>query len=228
MKKKNLTRVSALVAAAALSAGLCSSAQAAFSWVNITQNGNQNVGGQITMAVTGSGNQADFTFQNVGTIASVITLVEFDPGSFGAANFSVLGGNPATTANWISESSGVNFVNSTATLPGGNSLSPVFSTDAAAGATPPPTSNGINNSAAGTEWLTLKFALGNNYTFQDVINSIENGDFRVGMHVQGIGTSAGSDAYVTGAVPEPTTIVAGALLLLPLGLSTLRRRVKQH
>ena len=61
-------------------------------------------------------------------------------------------------------------------------------------------------------------------SFEDVIANFQSGDLRVGMHVQGIGASGGSDSFYTASstisdpnppkeVPEPGTVVG----LLALG-----------
>ena len=59
-----------------------------------------------------------------------------------------------------------------------------------------------------------------------------NGDgFEVAGHVYVLapdGKSALATGYSTAAVPEPTTMIAGALLLLPFGASTLRILHKKH
>lgn len=213
-------------------AGLCvgvNTVNAAFTWYNITGNSSDDLSGQIQMGVTGSGGDLSFTFHNQGLISSVITEIAFDPGTM---SFAVYGGNPTVMANWITESAGVSYryAGNNYTLPGWNNINPVFTVAVAAEPTPPPAHDGINNNAAGTEWLTLRFTVPSGIDPSAVLNLLEQGQFRVGVHVQGLSGGL-SDTYVTGgenapptppAVPEPATVLAGALLLLPFGASAIR------
>lgn len=72
-------------------------------------------------------------------------------------------------------------------------------------------------SASQPEYLALRFIT--HLTAENLTSEILSGNFRVGMHVQGM-AGDGSESVVT--TPEPTTLIAGALLLCPLGLSAVR------
>lgn len=228
MKQSNERNVAVWLVASGIYATTLISSHAAFEWANITHNGNPDISGQLQMTITkGSGNEVDFTFRNNGAVDSVITGIYFDPGATFQDHVSVVGGNARHEGNWIEvSSSGVSFdYDHNANFPGGNSLAAPFQTALGVLANHPSPWNGINDSTSSSryEWLTLRLLLDNNgSSWNDLLNAVNSGEFRVGLHVQSIGGKSGSDSYVTAPVPEPTTVLAGALLLLPFGVSTIR------
>src|SRR5215510_170447 len=80
-------------------------------------------------------------------------------------------------------------------MPGGTNVG--FVSDFRVGANSPAPTNGLNPG----ETLSLVFNL-NSSTFTDVINALNSGALRVGLHVISIGTAATSSSFVT--VPEPS------------------------
>jgi len=155
--------------------------------------------------------QVSFTFQNIGSEMSTIARIYFDDGSL-------------TQLASIINGPGVSFVYEPAPapddLPGGNLASPPFVTSIGflSGAAAPPPGNGIENDLLGTEYLTLVFDLETGQTLADVINELNNGTLRTGLHVINF-DSGGSESLVS--VPEPGT---AALLMLGLtGLFAARR-----
>jgi hypothetical protein len=170
-----------------------------FGFFNITNNGNTDVGGQLNVNVsdTANLNQVLFTFSNSGATASSITDIYFDDGTllgiasvtnFTGTNFSALATPPD--------------------LPGGNGISPAFVTTAgfSADSNPPVQPNGVNTG----EQVAILFNLKSGGTYADVINELGDGRLRIGLHVQGIGVTGGSDSYVNNpptAVPEPASLI---------------------
>jgi hypothetical protein len=173
-----------------------------FGFYKITNNGNVDVSNQLSVEVTNPGlGQASFTFYNAVGITSSITDIYFDDGTLlGIASINVSGIEVGFEDPAIPEN-----------LPGGNSISPPFETTRgfSADSDSPIMEQGVN---AASEWVTITFNLINDKTYGDTIAALDNGDLRIGLHVQAIGTTGGSDSYVN-KVPEPTT-----LLLLGLGL----------
>jgi hypothetical protein len=168
----------------------------------ITNNGNPNVGTQLSIDVTDAGSgTVRFTFQNAGPIGSSITDIYFD------ADVSLLDFGSATLQN----GSGVNysFGASPANLPAGNSVG--FSASFGLDSNPPIPANGINPN----ETLAVVLALAGTNTFDSVISALFAGLLRIGLHVQAIGSAEGSDSYIS------QTPLPGALPLLASGLAGL-------
>lgn len=213
---------------------------AAITFEQITSNTGPDVSSQMQLSITTGDltGEVDFTFQNIGPITSIITAIYFDTGTI--SSFGVLGGDPTKPDQWILSSPGVEFTySSKANLPAGKSIEPVFTIELAASRAQGKGANvesGINNSDAGSlrlasaaepEYLTLRFSSA--LTADQLTSEILRGNFRVGMHVQSIGKEGLSASFVS--TPEPTTIVAGALLLLPFSVSAFcswQRRQKGH
>jgi hypothetical protein len=159
----------------------------------------------VDVAAVGAA-QVSFTFRNVGPHAMSITDVYFDDGT-------LLGIASITNMSGVDFSQGASPPN----LPGGNTLSPPFSTTAGflADSDPPAQPNGVNPG----EQLVITFDLIGGMTFADTITALDTpGDhLRIGIHVQGY-ADGGSESFVN--VPAP-----GALALLGLGgLAATRRR----
>ena len=190
----------------------------------ITNNNAANcvTGGQYSVTVTdpAGSNNVLFTFSNAGPIASSITDIYFDDGTLLALST-------------ITNGAGTSF-NDPATpgdLPGGNNASPPFVTtqDFSADSTAPTQPNGINPG----ESMSILFTLQSGQEFQTVLDDLADGDLRIGIHVQAIGATGGSESFVccggtpggvavtaTG-VPEPSTLV-----LFGAGLLAFARRFR--
>lgn len=190
------------------------SAQAALlSFTPVTNNSAINAGtaGQYSVDVTQSGLNTLFKFSNSGPAASSITDIYFDDTS------------PFALSNnfTFTHSSGVDFSKyaSPSNLPGGNVIS--FTADFSADSDSPVQPNGINP----TEWLTISFA---NASYNDVLNHLNSGALRIGIHVQGF-ANGGSESFVSTlpqqpvAVPEPLTMALLSTGLLGLGLARRRK-----
>ncbi len=200
--------------------GLTSSAFGSImlSFKNITGNSATNAAiGETQLSVTvsnpGAG-QVDFRFDNIGLGQSSITQVYFHDGSLlGIAN--VING-PG-----VSFTQGANPPD----LPGGNSVTPAFQTTAGflAESTNPPPMRGVNNTATGTEWLTIRFNLQGSQNYNDVLAELTDGRLRIGMHVIHF-ANGGSESFVNNPlpVPAPAAVVLG---MMGLGaIPGLRRR----
>lgn len=198
-----------------------------YSFKNITNNnatdaatGEAQLSLEVTDASTKSGDFAAFTFRNTAVNSSSITDVYFED----TTPYQLL------AISKITYSSGVSFTQlaKPEELPGAKNLSPAFKTTHgfSADSDPPVVPNGVN---ASSEWLTITFSLTTGTKFTDVISALENGDIRVGVHVQGF-ARGGSESFVAPgevvvtAVPVPPTALLGVTGAVLMGLGAYRRR----
>lgn len=214
MIKHSTKNTVALMAAVGMWVGWVTSADAAYQWVNATQNGNEDLSGQLRMTITqGPRGDVDFTFRNSGPINSAITGIYFDYDNTIASQLGMRAGDLTVGANWL--------LSNTGQL--GSSYAPVALLVRNAGVmTGRTVMNGIGESAdaSGYDWLTLRFVSGSEgLTLADLEKALSSGELRVGLQLQSFGTR---DFYLTAPVPEPTTILAGLFLLVPFALSTVR------
>ena len=210
--KARQTIKSLLFAAVALGAMTLQSASAStYGFMNITNNGNSDLSSQLSVEVLAVGAQASFKFLNNVGIASSITDIYFDDVTSPLFNDIV----------FSAASSGVSFDNSAnpGNLPGGNSIG--FNADYSGDSTSPVSHNGVNSSS---EWVTFvgTFAGGND--FNGLIAALNNNTFRIGLHVQAIGQTGGSDSYVS-AVPLPAAAWLFGSALFGFMMVSNRRKV---
>jgi hypothetical protein len=167
--------------------------------------------------VAGHPDEVNFHFTNSAAIYCSIMEVYFDDGpmlgiaSLGQQGCSFAGGS-ANPSN----------------LPGGSNLTPPFvatqsfSADAGSGG---PT-QGIDTS---TDFLDMTFTLINGNTFASIVDALNDGALRIGLHVISIGNGA-SDSFVNGGpgptVPLPPAALTGLLGMGGVaGFGLLRRRI---
>jgi hypothetical protein len=184
---------------------------ATIGFTKITNNGPDDVSSQLLADVTDAGGgQVLFKFSNTGPLASFIGQIYFDDANSVLSNMSVLDDTNPETSLGVSFQIGANPAN----LPSGNTVSPPFVADFAAGADNPAPSNGVNPN----EMVGIVF----DGAFANVLSDINSGALRLGLHVQGIGQTGNSDAFVS--VPEPATAMNVAMMLAMIGCPLLRRR----
>lgn len=204
-------------------AGVVSSAQAAVSFSLLTSNGNSNVASQLSADVINLGpGQVGFKFTNNVGIASSITDIYFDDGTLlGISTISDSGGGVAFTAPATPGD-----------LPGGNAANPDFEVTKgfSADSDSPVSQNGIDSAS---EWVQINFNLINSKTYADTLAALVTGELRIGLHVQAIGQTGGSDSYINNPgggqeeVPEPTTLGIWAIGLACSAIARARYRRRQ-
>lgn len=188
-------------------------------FVSITNNDpfNAAIGSaQISLDVTAvNSDMARFVFSNTGAEDAVISGIYFeDPERL----LSFDSFDPFT--------SGVSFrqITRNLNLPGGNQPAVNFDESFGFAALPPPSHNGVNPA----ESLGIVFDL-QGTTFEQLLDDIETGEVRVGIHVIGF-EDGGSESFVNGTVPNGNGNVIpapAAVLLVVTGtalVGALRRR----
>ena len=148
----------------------------------------------------------NFTFYNNSSLQSSVARVYFDDGS-------LLG------IDEIINSSGYTAFDTglpPGNLPGGGILVPPFVADRefTIGAESPPPWEGVNDGDPINEWVTVRFYLINGGNLNGIVNELNTGTLRVGLHIIDL-----PDGYSESAIliPEPATILLfglGALALL--------------
>jgi hypothetical protein len=177
-----------------------------FELIPTNNQGNPDLSGQLSVEVTSpDASHVLFTFKNNIGIDSSIGSVFFDVDD-SLLNSPVIGSTPYT-------SSGVDFKEKdNGQLPGGNTLTPPF-TEAFIATKDGSENNGVDNN---TEYLGILYSLSSGKDLVDVIDAINNGNLRIGLHLQSIGTNEGSDAYINTRTTVP---VPGAVLLGLIGMA---------
>lgn len=195
-----------------------------YSFDRITGNASNDVASQLSVTLTDEGGgRVSFLFKNSGPIASSICDVYFDDGALLAIAE-------------IESSSGVKFSGPATPkdLPGGTPVGFETTVDFSADSDSPVKANGVNNGEPPLEWVKIIFNLLPDMTFGDVITAIENPtddlSLKIGLHVQAIGTTGGSDSFITPeppapgpTVPEPTSLAIWGLGLAAVAFCRRRR-----
>jgi hypothetical protein len=193
-------------------------------FVKLTNSGNTDVASQLFVEITDAtlappnDEPAKVAFKftnNVGTASSITDIYFADGTLLGISTIADSGAGVAFAAPA-----------SPGNLPGGNLASPPFVTtqnfslDSNSG--PPGVSaNGVN---AASEWVTVTFDLINGKTFADTVAALNDGSLRIGLHVQSIGVTSGSDSYINTVPDGGLTISLLGMALAGLGLAARRRQ----
>ena len=190
-----------------------------FGFTKITNNGNTDISSQlwVDVVVGTHGFPVDFVFHNNGPVESSITDIYFDDGT-------LLGLAGITNGTGVSFDDPANPSN----LPGGNLATPPFVTTSglSADSDAPIIQKGVNPG----EFVIISFTLKSGGVFQDVIDELNSGDLRIGLHVQAIAPQGGSDSYINEGegtpheTPEPGTLILFGTGLVGLGLMRRRKR----
>jgi hypothetical protein len=171
---------------------------------------------QLSVGVTDAGNgQILFTFFNSGPAASSIADIYFDDSSL-LSSFQIINGSG------VSFSPDANPSN----LPGGNTTSPAFAATFSADSDAPAQSMGVNPG----ESVGILFDLQPGSTFADAIAALNNGDLRVGLHVQDF-AGGYSEGFINGppiALSLPDTLILFGTGSLVAVVAALRRRRRKQ
>lgn len=187
-----------------------------YAFYNITNNNPDYAAigeAQLSVDVANGDSEVKFIFKNEGPNPCSITDVYFDDGTLleliGLIDLDESSGGH-------SGHPGVNFSPGAtpSELPGNDLVGPAFETTIgfSADSDPPPPSMGVEPG----EWLGVIFTLTNGGDVYKVMDELNDGTLRIGIHVQAFnGDGASSESFIN--VPEPATVVLlglGGLLLL--------------
>jgi hypothetical protein len=188
---------------------------------------------QLSVDVTGGSNFAYFKFMNSGPKACSICDIYFDDrGKLLVAPLQLQDKDNAIGG--VYGNSGVDFSlgASPSNLPDRNNITPSFKTtkNLLADSDCPVEHNGVNPG----EWLGIRVTLACGKNIADVINGMNTGDLRIGLHVQGFDACPDSQSFVSykpvppHPVPLPASAIMGGLGLGSAGVLTwLRRRFRK-
>jgi hypothetical protein len=162
---------------------------------------------QLFVDVSDSAGQVIFTFRNIGPVPSSISEIYFDDGSLLAIS-EILDSPPEVDFKLDADPSN---------LPGHELADPAFQASLCFSLQPenPEPYHGVNPG----EQLSIVFDLINEQTFTDVIDELNTGELRIGIHVIAF-ENGGSESFVN--TPEPASI-----FFLSLGIVAIVRRRKK-
>jgi hypothetical protein len=224
MKTSSIIKAALSAACVVMIAASANADAITYTFYNLTHNvGNTDVGSQLSVDVTGSGSTVSFRFfNNVGTASSICDIY-FADGPL--LEISSITDSDGPTAGKSGKAVAFSSLAKPSELPGGNNASPTFITTEgfSADSDSPVQPSGVN--AAG-EWVQIDFDLKAGKTFLDTITALNSGALRIGLHIQGIGATGGSDSYIN-RVPDGGITVAllGSALV---GIGLLRRKFSRN
>jgi len=158
------------------------------------------------MEVSNGAGRVDFTFYNISSIQSSLARIYYDDGSL--LDISAIENSPGTSFSEVYPGPG--------NLPSGETIGFYADREFSIGAVAPPPENGVNPPPP-DEWVKVSFTLKNGGTLEGVVDELNDGTLRVGIHI--IALPDGSSESAIAVIPEPTT-----LALLGLGIPALLRK----
>jgi hypothetical protein len=207
MKIRSLIRTSSLAWGIASILMVANTASAtSFNFTDITGvSSANNAADQIHVdVISGGSGTVRFNFTFDAGDAGIVTAI-----GFGGSNSGFLTGSPT-----LFNGSGVSFIAGSPPNLGGGGFTQIYGVERT-------NAGGVSNGMSNGETLGVQYSLYSGKVLADIIDSINSGTFKIGLHIQSLDNGGSQKAVLTGNPPPQVPDAGMTAILLGLGLVSL-------